>query len=154
MDYYSSKGFPAGRGKDTTAGFSHLLSNSGGEQKRGRPPPPQWPCLETHRPGRCGDRANDLYIWLTRDVATTQYTQHLGAAVRMRGTGAASPRTQPPRSRNIHQGRARQCSILERPESNVAPYAGGSEYQGVMGRNGIRTDIICVSQNYDSPPLA
>ncbi|MDA9261490.1 hypothetical protein N9P82_00320 [bacterium] len=32
--------------------------------------------------GRCGDRADDLYTGLTRDVATMQYTQHLGAAVR------------------------------------------------------------------------
>ena len=107
-------GFPAGR-KGPTAGFSHLLSNSGGEQKRGRPPPPQWPCLERRRSGRCGDRADDLYTGLTRDVATTQYTQHLGAAV---GTGAASPRTQPPRSRIVNHGLARYRWILQRPEHN------------------------------------
>jgi hypothetical protein len=76
----------------------------GGEQKRGRPPPSQWPCLERRRSGRCSDRADDLYTGLTRDVATTQYTQRLGAAV---GTGAASPRTQPPRSRIVNHGLAR-----------------------------------------------
>ena len=84
--------------------FPIFFQIRGGEQERGRPPPPQWPCLERRRSGRCGDRADDLYTGLTRDVATTQYTQRLGAAV---GTGAASPRTQPPRSRSIIHGLAR-----------------------------------------------
>ena len=59
-----------------------------------------------HAGGRCIDRADDLCTGLTRDVATTQHTQHLDAAVRMRGTGAASPRTQSLRSRIVDHGRS------------------------------------------------
>ena len=92
-------------GRAQLRAFPIFFQIRGGEQERGRPPPPQWPCLERRRSGRCGDRADDLYTGLTRDVATTQYTQHLGAAVR-EGTGAAPPRTQPPRSRSIIHGLA------------------------------------------------
>ena len=116
-------------GRARLRAFPIFFQIRGGEQERGRPPPPQWPCLERRRSGRCGDRADDLYTGLTRDVATTQYTQRLGAAV---GTGAASPRTQPPRSRSIIHGLARYRWILQRPEHNMGA---GKNTKGVMGRN-------------------